>query len=59
MNKSQSKYPELYEIKKEIADWPEWMQREARFEGNARTIGPVKEAQDDKRRDESDNDESR
>ena len=31
----EKRFPELAEIKREIATWPAWMQREARFEGEA------------------------
>ena len=29
---------ELKEVNREISNWPEWMQREARFEGDAKWL---------------------
>ncbi len=39
---------DLETIKAEIATWPEWMQREARFEGEAKHILAEREAREGK-----------
>ncbi len=46
MAKSNGSSAELDKVKQEIKEWPEWMQREARFEGEAKVIQPNRESND-------------